>query len=86
MPIALMPPPQIPPQNPPRLSPKLAELQQLLNAMAEDERMTALVNYLDDLRLEFDAVAAELKAMGFCTPCYLSEMDDGDEHDCVDPD
>jgi hypothetical protein len=24
--------------------------------------------------------------MGFCAPCYLSELDDGDDHDCVGED
>ena len=74
------------PNIPPRLSPRLAEVQKLLNAFAESERMTALVDYLEDLRREFDSVAAELKARGFCTPCYLSELDDGDDHHCVEED
>lgn len=79
-------PPRNPAPNPQHLSPRLAELQQLLNNLAETERMTRLVDYLHDLQKEFDAVAAELKAMGFCAPCYLSELDDGDDHDCVDAD
>lgn len=70
----------------PPLSPRLAEIYQLFQGIAQSERMTALVDYLEDLRREFDSVAAELKEMGFCTPCYLSELDDGDEHDCVEED
>jgi hypothetical protein len=50
-----------------RLSPQLAALFAQLDAMADSERMTQLVDYLDDLRREFDW-AAELKAMGFCAP------------------
>jgi hypothetical protein len=41
-----------------------------------------LVDYLHDLRQEFDWAAAELKTLGFCAPCYFSILDDGDEHDC----
>ncbi len=71
------------PKIPPRFSPRLAELYQSLYAIADSERMTALVDYIEDLRKEFDAVSAELKELGFCTPCYLTELDDGDDHDCV---
>jgi hypothetical protein len=74
------------PKNPPRFSPALAKLYQHLNAIAESDRMTLLVDYLADLRREFDWVSAELKELGFCTPCYLSELDDGDDHDCVGED
>ncbi len=85
-----MPPPKTPPRlSPkiaPRMSPRLADLQKLLDAIAESERMTALVDYLEDLRREFDWAAAELKTLGFCTPCYLTELDDGDDHDCVGED
>lgn len=69
------PPPQQPatpsaPRHPSasRLSPQLAALFAQLDAMAESERMTQLVDYLADLRREFDWAAAELKAMGFCAP------------------
>lgn len=48
--------------------------------------MTRLVDYLDDLRKEFDATAADLKTLGFCAPCYLSILDDGDDHDCPEED
>lgn len=85
-----MPIPKRPPHNPlprkVRLPPELARLQAYVSAAVETERMTQLVDYLGDLRREFDAVAAELKMMGFCTPCYLSELDDGSDHDCVDAD
>lgn len=81
-----MPFPNVPPRQSPKLSPRLAEFQKLLDAIAESKRMTALVNYLHDLRAEFDAVAAELKGLGFCAPCYLSQPDDGDDHDCVEAD
>jgi hypothetical protein len=85
-----MPTPKIPPRNPPKkptvLSPRLAEIQEMLNAVAESERMTRLVDYLHDLRKEFDSVADELKAMGFCAPCYMSGMEDGDDHDCPEED
>jgi hypothetical protein len=87
-----MPTPKFPPQKGAgasphpsiRLSPRLAHIQEMLNAAAESERMTRLVDYLEDLRREFDATAAELKTLGFCAPCYLSEQDDGDDHDCVE--
>lgn len=81
-----MPSPKIPPRFSGKMSPSLADLQQLLNGIAETERMTALVDYLHDLRKEFDAAAAELKALGFCAPCYFSQLDDGDDHDCVEQD
>lgn len=81
-----MPTPQNPPRLSPKMSPRLAEVQKMLNAFAESERMTVLVDYLEDLRREFDWAAAELKALGFCTPCYLSDLDDGDDHDCVEED
>lgn len=86
-----MPAPRIPPRKAPPspartpvipLSPKLAGLQAMLNELAKSERMDQLVNYLHDLRQEFDWAAAELKALGFCAPCYFSILDDGDEHDC----
>ncbi len=80
-----MPSPKQPPRKAPQpqlpLSPRLAELQQMVNALAESERMTQLVDYLDDLRKEFDWAAAELKALGMCAPCYFSELDNGDDHD-----
>lgn len=74
------------PKIPPRMSPRLAEMYEMLIGIAESERTTALVDYIEDLRREFDWVAAELKQLGFCTPCYLSELDDGDHHDCVGED
>ena len=74
------------PKITPRFSPLMADLYQRLHAIAESDRMTALVDYLADLRLEFDWVAAELKALGFCAPCYLSGLDDGDDHDCEEDD
>ena len=76
-----MPTPKTPPS---RMSPRLAELQQLLNSVAESERMTALVDYFDDLCLEFDWVSAELKELGFCASSYLSERGDGDDYDFSD--
>lgn len=86
MPAPKFPPrkaPQLAPKAPPLpLSPKLAGLQAMLNELAKSERMDRLVNYLHDLRQEFDATAAELKTLGFCAPCYFSMLDDGDEHDC----
>lgn len=72
------------PKIPPRFSPLMADLYQRLHAIAESDRMTALVDYLEDLRKEFDWAAAELKPLGFCAPCYLSQLDDGDDHDCVE--
>lgn len=72
------------PKLPPHFSPRLAEMHRLLHALADSDRMTALVDYLEDLRREFDWVSAELKGLGFCAPCYLSELDDGDDHDCVE--
>jgi len=74
------------PKLPPRLSPRMAEIYQLFQALAETERTTALVDYLHDLRKEFDWAAAELKGLGFCAPCYLSQLDDGDDHECVEQD
>ncbi len=65
------------PKLPSRLSPRLAEIYQLFHALAETERTTALVDYLDDLCLEFDWVSAELKALGFCASSYLKERGDG---------
>jgi hypothetical protein len=83
-----MPVPKTPPRPSPKIStkmsPRLAEVQKLLNAFAASERMTMLVDYLSDLQHEFDWAAAELKELGFCAPCYLSELDDGDDHDCVE--
>jgi hypothetical protein len=79
-------PPRKAPQPQPHLSPRLAEIRQMLNAVAESERMTQLVDYLHDLRKEFDAAAAELKTLGFCAPCYLSDMEDDDDHDCAEED
>ncbi len=70
----------------PKMSPHLAEVQKLLDAFAESERMTMLVDYLENLRREFDWAAAELKELGFCAPCYLSVPDDDDDHDCVEED
>jgi hypothetical protein len=83
----MMTPPTIPgemPRKPLRLSPELAAIQDTINAMAKDERVSQLVDYLDELRTEFAWTAAELKAMGFCAPCYLSDLEAGDDHDCVD--
>lgn len=77
-------PPMVAP--PMRLSPQLAALQNMLNGIAQSERMDQLVNYLHDLRREFDATAEELKAMGFCAPCYFSMLDNGDDHDCPEDD
>lgn len=74
------------PNIPPRVPPPLAELYQRLHAIAESERTTSLVDYIEDLRREFDWVSAELKTLGFCTPCYLSELDDGNDHDCAEED
>ena len=74
------------PKIPFRLSPQLAELYQRLHAIAESDRMTSPVDYLEDLRREFDWAAAELKTLGFCAPCYLSELDNGDDHDCGEED
>lgn len=70
------------PHIPARVSPALADLYRRVRAMAEDERTSALVDYLDDLRREFDWASAELKALGFCAPCYLSGLTRGDDHDC----
>ncbi len=75
-------PPRTVPQKPLPLSPKLAGLQAMLNELAKTERTTQLVDYLHDLRQEFDWAAAELKTLGFCAPCYFSILDDGDDHDC----
>ena len=86
-----MPAPKLPPRKAPPLapkapvlplSPKLAGLQAMLNELAKTERTTQLVDYLHDLRQEFDWAAAELKTLGFCAPCYFSILDDGDAHDC----
>ena len=74
------------PKYPSRFSPQLAELYLRLHAIAESDRVTSLVDYIEDLRREFDWVSAELKTLGFCTPCYLSELDDGDDHDCAEED
>lgn len=75
-----------PPKNPPRSSPAIAELFQRRHAIAEIERMALLVDDIEDLLRKFDRVAAELKTLGFCAPCYLSELDNGDYHDCVGED
>jgi hypothetical protein len=75
-------PPRTVPQKPLPLSPKLAGLQAMLNELAKSERTDRLVDYLHDLRQEFDWAAAELKTLGFCAPCYFSILDDGDDHDC----
>ena len=74
------------PQNPPRFSPALLQLFARMKAIKQSERMTALVDYLDDLRREFDWASAELKQLGFCAPCYLTEMERGDDHDCAEED
>lgn len=74
------------PKSLPPLSPRMAELYELFYAIAESDRTNLLVDYIEDLRHEFDWVSAELKTLGFCTPCYLSELDDGDDHNCVDED
>jgi hypothetical protein len=50
--------------------------------MAEDARIEALVDYLDDLRREFDWASGELKTLDFCAPCYLSALGCGHDHDC----
>lgn len=78
--------PHAAPYQPIPLSPKLAGLQAMLNELAKSERMEQLVNYLHDLRQEFDWAAAELKTLGFCAPCYFSMLDDGDDHDCPEED
>ena len=75
-------PPRTVPQKPLPLSPKLAGLQAMLNELAKSEPTDRLVDYLHDLRQEFDWAAAELKTLGFCAPCYFSILDDGDDHDC----
>lgn len=71
------------PKVPPRFSPMLADLYQRLHAIAESERMTALVDYLEDLCLEVDWVSAELKELGFCVTSYLEGRGDGDSFDYV---
>jgi len=71
-----MPVPPPPPRKTPRaapyqpipLSPKLAGLQAMLNELAKSERMDQLVE----------------SSMGFCTPCYLSGLDEDGGHDCVE--
>lgn len=68
------------------LSPKYAGLQAMLNELAKTERTERLVDYLHNLREEFDWAAAELKTLGFCAPCYFSILDDGDDHDCPEGD
>jgi hypothetical protein len=78
--------PRAAPYQPIPLSPKLAGLQAMLYELAKSERMDQLVNYLHDLRQEFDWTAAELKTLGFCAPCYFSILDDGDAHDCPEED
>ena len=70
------------PHIPARVSPALADLYRRVHAMAEDEQTSALVDYLEDLRREFDWASAELKALGFCAPCYLSGLTRGDDHHC----
>ena len=72
------------PEIPQRFSPVMADLYRRLHAIAESERMTALVDYLDDLRKEFDWAAVELRTLGFCARCYFSSLDDGGDHDCMD--
>ncbi len=79
-----MPTPRHPLKLPPQFSPGMADLFERLQVIAQDQRMTLLVDYLGELRAEFDAVAAELAEHGFCAPCYLSALDDGDDHDCLD--
>lgn len=69
------------PKIPSRISPALADLYRRVHAMAEDERTSALVDYLDDLRREFDWASAELSALGFCARCYLTELKHNGE-DC----
>ena len=71
-----------PPLSP--LSPRLAEIYQLFHALAETERQTALVDYLDDLCLEFAWVSAELAEHGFCASTYLLERSDGDDYRFLD--
>ena len=70
------------PQQP--LSPRLAEIYRLFRALADTERQTALVDYLDDLSLEFDWVSSKLKELGFCASSYLSERGKGDDDDLLD--
>ncbi len=70
------------PKIPPRVSPALANLFRQVHAMAEDDQISALLDYLDVLRREFDWTSAELKALDFCAPCYLAELTGGDDHDC----
>jgi hypothetical protein len=74
------------PKLPSRLSPRLAEIYQLFHALAESERTTALVDYLEDLCLELDWVSAELKALGFCASSYLAERGGGGDYDFSDED
>jgi hypothetical protein len=74
------------PKIPQRFSPVMADLYRRLHALADSERMTALVDYLDDLCLEVDGVAAELKKLGFCASSYLSERGDGDDYHFSDED
>lgn len=70
------------PKIPARISPALADLYRKMHAMAEDARIEALVDYLDDLRREFDWASGELKTLDFCAPCYLSALGCGHDHDC----
>lgn len=81
-----MPTPKKPRRLPPEVPPALNELFERLLVIEQDQRTMLLVDYLEDLRREYDWVAAELKKLGFCAPCYLSGLDDGDDHDCVEPD
>jgi hypothetical protein len=74
------------PKIPRRLSPALAEIYNQLQAVAESGRITALVDYLDDLCEELDWVSGELNALGFCASAYLAGRGDGDGHDCPEED
>jgi hypothetical protein len=79
-----MPTPKQPtPKTSPRFSPAIVDLYQRLHAVAESERMTALVDYLDDLCLELHKVAAELEELGFCAPSYLAGCGESDGFDCA---
>lgn len=72
------------PKPPPLLSPRLAEIYQLFHNLAEAERQGALVDYLDDLCLEFAWVSAELAELGVCASSYLSNRSDGDDYHFLD--
>lgn len=74
------------PKPPPPLSPRMAEIYALFHAIAQSDRTTTLVDYLEDLRREFDWVSAELKELGFCAVSYLSERGEGDDDDFLEED